>query len=554
MIRVFLLALALTISGLALAKDCTKTGTACIDTAPTKTIGGVLLTLAQVGGCWQYEDTYTCIKPNAINYCQPFINSQPDCWQTGLTCTKTDTLFGTGCMENRQTWRCGDPDKPAPPNTIVLDDTYTLVSSDYDLAACTQFSDNTNCTIAESKCTSTTAPSLPPGISPDTVAPDGCYQKTNRYSCLTGVTDTSDCSAYESNPKCTLVTQACKESDKVAGKCTYETRKYRCETSPGGTKTVTTCEGQMFCTGGLCFDKGYSADKDFGKAIATMETARQGGVYGDPNNLFSGEASKCGVKLFGLSNCCKAKGGGGSYNNNTAMGVARDIGGETLRYGSYYMYDSLMLNNQTSLARGLGALSGAASAGVSGETLALDGFSPSLGMYGFSVSFGAAPAGATVLGSAGGFTFAFDPWSLALSVAIAVVMDMMACEQDEQFLSMKKGQDLCVFVGDYCSSDVLGMCVEKTQGYCCYNSRLARIINEQGRPLIGKGWGSAESPECSGFTQAEFTKLDFSKIDLTEFVQEIMANATVPNSGVLSNKTAAKVQKQMQNYYSTGGK
>lgn len=65
--------------------------------------------------------------------------------------------------------------------------------------------------------------------------------------------------------------------------------------------------------------------------------------------------------------------------------------------------------------------------------------------------------------------------------------------------------------GTYCSEElnliVTKICIEHTKSYCCYNSRLARIINEQGRGQIGKGWGGAESPQCGGFTQAEFAQI-----------------------------------------------
>ncbi|AVL47373.1 hypothetical protein CEP74_06175 [Campylobacter jejuni subsp. doylei] len=60
-----------------------------------------------------------------------------------------------------------------------------------------------------------------------------------------------------------------------------------------------------------------------------------------------------------------------------------------------------------------------------------------------------------------------------------------------------------------------------------FTSKLARIINEQGRPQLAKGWGSAESPECKGFTPEEFQKLDFSKIDMSEFFGEIQQNFNV---------------------------
>ncbi|WP_424895251.1 conjugal transfer protein TraN [Tepidimonas sp. HKU79] len=63
--------------------------------------------------CWEYEDTYTCLKPNAINYCQPLINA--GCWQTNSTCAQWDSILGSGCMKYTQTYRCSDPSQPTPP-------------------------------------------------------------------------------------------------------------------------------------------------------------------------------------------------------------------------------------------------------------------------------------------------------------------------------------------------------------------------------------------------------------------------------------------------------
>ena len=109
---------------------------------------------------------------------------------------------------------------------------------------------------------------------------------------------------------------------------------------------------------------------------------------------------------------------------------------------------------------------------------------------------------------------------------------------------MKEGAGLCHSVGTYCSSciRILGHCVsciEHTTGKCCFNSRLARIINEQGRVQVGKGWGSGESPDCSGFTIAQLQSLDFAAMDLTEFYASIVP--TLPNVGTLQGSSASRV-------------
>jgi conjugal transfer mating pair stabilization protein TraN len=85
--------------------------------------------------------------------------------------------------------------------------------------------------------------------------------------------------------------------------------------------------------------------------------------------------------------------------------------------------------------------------------------------------------------------------------------------------------------------------IETTESYCCFNSRLARILNEQGRAQLGKGWGGAQSPDCSGFTLVQLQALDFSRMDLSEFYAEIAP--TLPNLG----DTQQRAQQKVHSYF-----
>lgn len=69
MFRLLGLAFVLIVSwGSAIAGDCKRTGSVCVDSTPCKTISGAQVCLSQLNiSCWEYEDTYTCLKPNAIN-------------------------------------------------------------------------------------------------------------------------------------------------------------------------------------------------------------------------------------------------------------------------------------------------------------------------------------------------------------------------------------------------------------------------------------------------------------------------------------------------------
>ena len=68
---------------------------------------------------------------------------------------------------------------------------------------------------------------------------------------------------------------------------------------------------------------------------------------------------------------------------------------------------------------------------------------------------------------------------------------------------------------------------------------LARIVNEQGRAQIGKGWGGAQNADCSGFTVAQLQTLNFAAMDLSEFYASLVP--TLPNVNALQAGSASRV-------------
>nr|MBP6854486.1 conjugal transfer protein TraN [Rhodoferax sp.] len=186
--------------------------------------------------------------------------------------------------------------------------------------------------------------------------------------------------------------------------------------------------------------------------------------------------------------------------------------------------------------------------------LSSSGFSGSFTSYGITVAVNgtALPAGSSVLMASENLVVAFDPWSLAVSVFMYAVMSLASCNQAEGQLAMKEGARLCHTLGSYCSSCIrlLGKCIsciENTTGKCCFNSVLARIVNEQGRNQVGRGWGDPRSPDCSGFTLAQLQALDFSQMDLSEFYASIVP--TLPGQESVLNRV---IQKSPECYYGKG--
>ncbi|MFA6137450.1 MAG: conjugal transfer protein TraN [Sulfurimonas sp.] len=104
-----------------------------------------------------------------------------------------------------------------------------------------------------------------------------------------------------------------------------------------------------------------------------------------------------------------------------------------------------------------------------------------------------------------------------------MVLGLISCNSEEKLLSEKRKVGSSHYVGEFCSRRISllfggNICVQKSKSYCSFNSKLAKIINEQGRQQLGKSWGTASNPTCKGFTPEEFQKLDLSQIDFGEFI------------------------------------
>ena len=132
-----------------------------------------------------------------------------------------------------------------------------------------------------------------------------------------------------------------------------------------------------------------------------------------------------------------------------------------------------------------------------------------------------------------------------------VFLGLVPCKEEEKKLAKLNQQKRCVEIGEYCSKKIkLGfakICVEKKKSFCCFNSKLGRIFNEQGRKQLGRGWGYPEGPQCVGFKPEEFQKLDFSEIDLSEFIADIIGSIDVNQIKADSLKIQERIDKNIQN-------
>ena len=378
------------------------------------------------------------------------------------------------------------------------------------------------------RCTVASSPQCVDGPSSKTI--DGvpvqrdCWDYQSTLTCAGGAA--ADQCAPLLTSGCTPLTSVCARSDLSTGACAEVREQVSCSVPDETFTTVSNCPNKVFCIGGGCFDIAYANDQDFARSLSMLEGAREAGVYLDTDHMqvFKGEADHCRERL--LTNCCTSDSAGRGMTNQSVMGK-----------GSNLVYDLLMNSeNRQFVTQGLQAM------------LLDSGFSGSYSSYGFTIAVNgtALPEGSTALYASSteageGFVLAFDPWSLAIMVIIYVILSMMSCSQDEARVAMQQGAGLCHTVGSYCSGCILfcSICTEHTEGKCCFNSMLSRIINEQGRAQIGKGWGDPENPDCSGFTVAQLQSLNLAAMDLSEFYASL--STQMPNLSKLQDSNDAKV-------------
>ena len=140
---------------------------------------------------------------------------------------------------------------------------------------------------------------------------------------------------------------------------------------------------------------------------------------------------------------------------------------------------------------------------------------------------------------------AAGPGSALFAGLVTPLLTQFLCSSEEKLLDVKDRMGQCHYIGEYCSQKLLFVCGSIRKNYCCYESKLARLIQEQGRVQLGKGWGSAKSPSCSGFTVEEFSRLDLSKMDFSEIYADFTSAVSVPAS--ISN--SLQIQSRIEAFY-----
>ncbi|EFU2612528.1 type-F conjugative transfer system mating-pair stabilization protein TraN [Escherichia coli] len=121
------------------------------------------------------------------------------------------------------------------------------------------------------------------------------------------------------------------------------------------------------------------------------------------------------------------------------------------------------------------------------------------------------------------------------------------CDSEEKALGKAKEKLLTVYVGTYCSKKALGVCLQKKKAYCQFDSKLAQIVQAQGRKgQLGIGFGSGKHPDCRGITVEELQSLKFDRMDFSNFYSDLNAGTTIPSASELAERVKEQVASALQ--------
>lgn len=349
-----------------------------------------------------------------------------------------------------------------------------------------------------------------------------CWAYEETWSCRS---NDDECDEFEKDRNCKLVSETCSDG---STDCPRPSRVYSCKRPGVSASLGQVCDNQI-CVGDQCHDVGDTPDTDFIDAILQMEIGRQLSVYGDASNdnFFGGTVASCKDRKAAES-CCRA--GSAPNTSNSAFGqmlvFGVGAGMELVKWvGSPYVYDLLAWSDHTSSL--LTAIYGSSGTGA---------YSPSFSFWGATASYT----------QSAGWTFGFSPAGFVSAAASQFWDKYQSCSAEDQRTALAKSQRLCHYVGTTCEKKVAGIgCVETAEKHVCFNSRLARIINEQGRPQLGRTFGNPTKPDARGFTIKEFSQLDFSKMDLSEFLADIVKEVSA-RGGISAEAAAVRAKERIE--------
>jgi len=395
------------------------------------------------------------------------------------------------------------------------------------------------------------------------VTPSGQTQCHTNTVGNTAATPGTTCTALRNNPKCGLQLSECAENATgYGGTCYVTTNVYNCPDSVSvddiSSTTHFDCAGTLRCAGEDCLDSSHQeTNSGFldvqGKLTVlqhmlsdtTTDTSGTTPVShpsgqsttsgnrpaprlhvtpssvasstGDPNvRLFPGQAFECRKALGSTIDCCTETQSQGTsdwmkaYTTRERQGNAQIAKGQAAADGDPARgawADYAQQKNWTLATRGKALTSRQ-------ETVTEDQNSSGGST---DVSLGAVMHDYRTTKS--GDTGLKNTWT---------------CTAEELDLATQREAGACANIGSYCSSSVLGACIEKRDVYCCFNSpmslaiRLAQVGGQQG--IANGGFGTPQHPNCAAVSTDIVSTDTVSKVSTDDWIGRLQQTGALPTT------------------------
>ncbi|MDB2613584.1 conjugal transfer protein TraN [Chlamydiales bacterium] len=99
---------------------------------------------------------------------------------------------------------------------------------------------------------------------------------------------------------------------------------------------------------------------------------------------------------------------------------------------------------------------------------------------------------------------------------LALEMKLAKCNDDEITLTKLREMGKCTYIGPR-EGKFLALWKSRSEKvFCCFDSKLSRVFQEQAREQLQISWGNGDNPDCKGLLINEIEQLNFDKINLEE--------------------------------------
>lgn len=403
----------------------------------------------------------------------------------------------------------------------------------------------------------------------------------------------NSCQEFENNPQCGFISSNCVEGAQGASSvCYVKEETWDCGSGTSintlEKNTQYQCEGAIRCMGSDCLDPNQSQNQtgNFAKASALLNAAQfmtqdmtctgqddEGHFTGTENvtcTAFGGKPGECKIAVGGVANCCEKP-------SNVSMAdyllmirqipkidaAVMSLKSDSAVKSAYQTLREPAMSTWSEVKKPFTNYIDNISGTIDEFTNTMDEVKKQLidelkaqvkklyhEIMGSAAEDAVADAAATAAADQAAdeavnsatteassqlMTQATSMLGTAMSIysayvaTIAIIQLVYACEKDEYVMNAQRATNNCTYIGSYCKQKTPFSCIEKRKAYCCFNSPLSRIIQEQVRPQFGQSFGPATNPSCEGIPLDKIAEVDWDRVNFDEWLAILQQNGQFPN-------------------------